>query len=458
MPALYEEIKKHSIEVLARVYDVNDTTYLETMLNNWEKSKKWFLEKFNGPTVRIAEDITTEVGEEEKRQLINKCASKIKNYLAECKEAPPSTVRYDIYDFIVGLTSYEFFNNILTENRMHCAKGVKAAKSIKYFFPSNPSEVEKGHILKIQMIMSEFQQKNKVHGDLYLSVHPVDFLTISTNNHKWTSCHALYHAYSAGNIAYIQDQATCIAYLVSKGNEHVQINKYPELGRWNDKTWRMLIFMNEDLHLAAAGRHYPFEVMELEEKAMVELVPSYESNWGRLSSTPRLRKAGFFDRLVSAYEADSDHHYYRYLNHDERQVSIMGGELISLKDIIILNDQRRSEEPRFYCDIIDSTAYIPRFYYNYNWYVNREDVEPIRIGGLGCGCLTCEADANCESYALPYCKDCFDDGIKTSARTHWWTCCGCGYQEHYSIAEPQYDEEDRAFCRDCYDNREDEEF
>lgn len=447
MPALYEEVKEHSIKVLSNVYKIKDIHRLEEIMASWEKNKKWFLDKFEKPIVKIAENITSEIDEESKRELICKCAKKVRDYAWEHNEDISAEIRHEIdYYLTCELSNAEFFNNILETDKTHTSKGIKTAKAIKKIFPENPTEAQKAHILRIQMIMSEFQQKNKIHGDLYLSVHPVDFLTISTNNHNWTSCHGLYHAYSAGNIAYIQDQATCIAYLVTPGKEHVTINKRPELGRWNDKTWRMLIFVNEDVHLAAAGRHYPSENIILEEKAMEKIVPIH--NYWRIS--PSFRRLTFYDRLTDEHNTAP-----YYLDQDQRQVYV-SGNLIPLKELITLNDQRLSEDSRFYCDVIDSSCYTPRFYSNFSGWEDRSNIAPIRIGHLGCGCLVCGADANCENYALPFCKDCFYDYDKTDAQKDWWTCAGCGYQEHYSLQEPMIADNDCAYCRDCYDREEDE--
>ena len=45
-------------------------------------------------------------------------------------------------------------------------------------------------------------QDVKVSGDLVLSVHPLDYLSISDNNHNWYSCHSLDGEYGAGNLGY----------------------------------------------------------------------------------------------------------------------------------------------------------------------------------------------------------------------------------------------------------------
>ena len=40
-------------------------------------------------------------------------------------------------------------------------------------------------------------------GYLYLSIHPLDYLSISETNHGWRSCHALDGEYRNGNLSYL---------------------------------------------------------------------------------------------------------------------------------------------------------------------------------------------------------------------------------------------------------------
>ena len=107
----------------------------------------------------------------------------------------------------------------------------------------------------IQDTASRYIQEDKIEGYLYLSVDPRDFLTLSENNSKWTSCHSLDGDYRAGNLSYMVDDSTIIAYIASDSKEHLKC--MPRNIKWNDKKWRMLVHSNWNTNIYYS-RQYPF--------------------------------------------------------------------------------------------------------------------------------------------------------------------------------------------------------
>lgn len=104
-------------------------------------------------------------------------------------------------------------------------------------------------------------QKNKIEGYLCISVHPLDFLSLSENTHNWRSCHALDGEYAAGNLSYMMDTSTFIIYL--RSDEDVKLPNFPSTVLWNNKKWRMLMYLSQDCHMLFAGRQYPFECADI---------------------------------------------------------------------------------------------------------------------------------------------------------------------------------------------------
>lgn len=454
---MFDDIKVHSIDVISKAYKLNDTSYLNKLMDTWEYEKSWFLNEWGGPIKKLKSDCNVELSLEEKEKIKTQCVNKIFKITSEDKR-----LIYLITDYLRDeINVDEFFSN-LTEKPHNISRielmipnGVKVGKSIKRFYEKfYGSELDEGHkntLLKIQMIMSNAQQKSKVKGDLYLSVHPLDFLTISTNNHNWVSCHALNHCYSAGNFAYMQDSSTCVAYLLTPGNEQVQLQKLPKGCLWNDKSWRMLMFLSEDKKFAAAGRHYPFEVLELEKEVALALVPC--RNMWRSNAPEYVRKLALFDRMCAA-DNDADCYYF---NDRDRKINL-GYQLHTIGEIIILNENRPNEEPRFYCDVLDSSAYNPRFYYSNKGEYEGDYIPRIFIGKNGCGCICCGSDASCQSYGLPFCKECFEDSDKTDIAEDWWTCCACGFQAHEDETQYMTDADGCIYCSECYVDDEEDEY
>lgn len=91
-----------------------------------------------------------------------------------------------------------FFDNrvLLPYPSFNIPLGSKLSKSFKRFI--NSQEI----VRWAQDTASRYMQENKIEGYLYLSIHPLDFLTISENNENWWSCQSLDGDYRSGNLSY----------------------------------------------------------------------------------------------------------------------------------------------------------------------------------------------------------------------------------------------------------------
>lgn len=151
---------------------------------------------------------------------------------------------------------------------------MKIVKAFKYF------EKDKQLLYVLQDRASEVIQQDKLTGTLVLSVHPLDFLSLSENNSNWRSCHALDGDYRAGNLNYMADDVTVVAYIKSNSGDE-KLNGFPKSVPWNNKKWRSLLFINEDV--CYLGRQYPFAaagVEDLLEKILHELkLTPEDSQW-----------------------------------------------------------------------------------------------------------------------------------------------------------------------------------
>ena len=157
-------------------------------------------------------------------------------------------------NFLFEITTTEFFNNLTeseyTINDITIPVNYKVIKAFKFF-------IENEELLKeVQMEASRIIQEDIVSGYLCLSVHPLDYLSISENVHNWRSCHALDGDYRSGNLNYMVDDATVICYL--KAEKNAILPRFPETIPWNSKKWRVLLFFSNDKTMIFAGRPYPF--------------------------------------------------------------------------------------------------------------------------------------------------------------------------------------------------------
>lgn len=92
-----------------------------------------------------------------------------------------------------------------------------------------------------------------IRGKLCLSIHPLDFLTMSDNECDWTSCMSWveeYGDYRLGTIEMMNSPCVVIAYVEAKNNMQV-------CGReWSNKRWRQLFIVTREMILG--NRQYPY--------------------------------------------------------------------------------------------------------------------------------------------------------------------------------------------------------
>lgn len=156
-----------------------------------------------------------------------------------------------------GETMYSFFRDNydgILENKIpqpyeEFCVGTRLSKALMKKFGLEAEDVRQ----RLSMLI----QSNKVTGKLCLSVHPLDFLSASENNHSWRSCHALDGEYRVGNVSYMMDDCTFIAYLKSNGPD-VELPHFPEDVPWNNKKWRCYFYVDRTNGIIYAAKQYPF--------------------------------------------------------------------------------------------------------------------------------------------------------------------------------------------------------
>ena len=93
----------------------------------------------------------------------------------------------------------------------------------------------------------------KMKGQLCLSIHPLDYITMSENDNKWQSCMNWHQngCYRRGTVEMMNSPTVVVAYLTSK-------NDMERFGHtWNNKKWRQLIVVEEDI--ISSVKSYPYQ-------------------------------------------------------------------------------------------------------------------------------------------------------------------------------------------------------
>lgn len=409
------------------------------LVNQWYEAKKNIIEKFEGQTIwKHPEKVEIQLANSELRREFDDFMIKLKAFDSPLAEND---------DFIKFLESNfsGFFSNIVVNppenNEFGIVRGSKLLKSFKRFAADND-------VREIQDLASRYIQRSKIEGYLYFSVDPTDFLTLSENNENWTSCHTLDGDYRGGNLSYMVDNTTIIAYICDGLNKRLKV--LPEGYTWNSKKWRMLIHTNFST-IVYYNRQYPYssrQLLELTHDIFTEKFMPY------LMSNPVCR--GF--REVKA----ADGRNVFMFSHNQ---ITFGSTTYDSRELIDDTDYIG------YCDLISSNLYAPIFSYRIDRKFGRYGVVPpqyiplsqlksrkyfeeekalvtsnfsIKVGGKAlCPCCGKQAIERSESFL---CEKCIEDN--DAEEDFFNACCSCGHKIYPGDKWKVY--KDEIYCKKCY--------
>lgn len=253
-----------------------------SILASWSRNKFDLYKRFGDKTIINTDEISLEIDDEiEIRRSFRDFKNKSLEFIGS---AETNNALIDFLDY--GVTEQGFKENLIKSdwtsadndrryNRgfdyrldkptMSITKGGKFSKSLKTFFDLRGDDSEKqGQMLKdLQSLYSTYRQNfsAKKKGKLFLSIDPYDYLTISDNNHNWSSCHSMIDGeYRIGNLNYMADGVTAVGYYASDDLCAETLDAFGDIRTWNSKRWRVLIHMQViDGRLTVAyNKQYPF--------------------------------------------------------------------------------------------------------------------------------------------------------------------------------------------------------
>lgn len=323
-----------------------------------------------------------------------------------------------------------FFENkvVFSHPEKKIPAGAKVLRAFKHFIP------EPENVKWAQSIASRYIQSNKIEGYLYLSVDPRDFLTLSENNANWTSCHSLDGDYRSGNLSYMTDSVTLVAYLASDKQERLKC--MPHSTSWNSKKWRMLVHTSLE-RCIYYDRQYPYNCSTL-----VDMVHDMITNLLPKINFTTPYRFGF--KTVNEIQLLNTNHIYA------------GGRSFDMRDILNIRDYRG------YSDLIYSNNYVPIAAVERPLLEKYEDLYEANGGGLleelmsfrnifgmkignvvPCVCCGKENISRDNSFL---CNDCI---INNDAEEDFFLyCCSCYhriYEEDIVIFH-----DDAAYCEKCH--------
>ena len=292
------------------------------ILRHWSQNKEDLFKMF-GEKFILEKEITYSATLEELENLYireirrdEQACNFVEEYLKKidhvyCREGNTDvywTLRSFVYDYIELIhNKYEGDNMIITLNN-HVIKIqngcgiIKTLKKLTNILGIDPKLYE-----AFRNCHSRVLQNKKTKGKLCLSIHPMDYVTMSDNDYHWESCMTWTNyagEYRLGTVEMMNSPYCVVAYL--KGNEDM------EFIRWNSKKWRQLIMITPDLILG--NRQYPYEHKTLEEEAlkwMRELASSYSGYGPYSDSLIKIvnRQDNFIGEKAIRFDLDFDYMY-----------------------------------------------------------------------------------------------------------------------------------------------------
>lgn len=144
-------------------------------------------------------------------------------------------------------------------------KGAKLTKAIGKIVNAYSDKLSKEEFEAFRIVCSQALNQKELHGTLTLSIHPLDYMTMSDNSNQWSSCMSWQEGgcYRQGTVEMMNSPMVVVAYLAS--NEPMSIPG----GEWNSKKWRELIVVNRDMVTNILG--YPYRNEHLS-RAAVDMV------------------------------------------------------------------------------------------------------------------------------------------------------------------------------------------
>ena len=423
-----EELKDQVRKVIAYSQGLDyDKVNVDSLLDDWKENKYKFYCRMPGQKL-IYESHTTITVPVSTKDKMDELANLIDTVYWSYKNA-------DLSDFIQYFTN-DFYDNVMSEEYKYkdtiIPKGMKIIKAFKYFVE------DKDELNKLQDKASMLIQSTKITGRFCLSVHPLDYLSLSENNHNWRSCHALDGEYRTGDLSYMTDKSTIIFYI--KSEEPTTLPHFPAEVPWNNKKWRMLIHVSNDDTLLIAGRQYPYESQPLLENAL-ELYRTFFAD-GR-------------DYTDWSHEKYDEYKLGEKYFFTKRMLPI-GNELKAYTDVIV-----DCETPLHYNDPLHSTVYDFWFSEEYNrpyWYENHGDIPnnatinfmtnkntKVNIGHKVKCCVCGEQD--CVLSETMMCIDCEVKYGKDES-DNFTFCRECGRRVYIPEAI-ELDDDDGFLCKDC---------
>lgn len=244
-----------------------------------------------------------------------------------------------------------------------------------------------------------FQLNISVKGTLCLSIHPLDYMTMSDNASDWNSCMNWVKrgGYRSGTIEMMNSPYVLEAYLESQHPMRKTIDGLDF--EWNNKKWRCLYVFNKTA--LAEIREYPYQNVEISLTAFKWILELAKKNLGWTHLPMQYYDAECLSPVWEGY----------YLEYETRQM---------YNDFRFCNHKLCLHEPLTEDIYINYSGVMECMHCGKTWeseVLNNEDPEDdLDFGLLECyDCLDTVLCSHCGRWVPTYLSECIDDEFLCSS-------------------------------------------
>lgn len=177
---------------------------------------------------------------------------------------------------------------------------------------------------EFRIFHSQILNQKKLSGNLTISIHPLDYMTMSDNWCGWRSCMSWENegCYRMGTVEMMNSPVIVVAYLTA--DKDMKINNLP----WNSKKWRQLFIINDEL--IASIKSYPYVNDTLTKEVIYFLNELAKENWnGQNYHIEKLldyeNKSGYYFDFQTGYmynDFGTTTHYIALKDLDQKEYDI----------------------------------------------------------------------------------------------------------------------------------------
>lgn len=240
---------------------------LSHLLRFWEVGKEEYLYKALGEKLIIEKEITYAQPENQLRQALSQSMNygKMHGFYYLCNQKMMDI--FSLWSEDYGAYCRLFSEVNLAHNSLEAYPyGPRElifsdGQKVKLVYGAKPIKIL-GKIAKVLNLEKEFEEfrlehslilnQKKITGTLCLSIHPMDYLTMSDNCSGWSSCMSWREdgAYRMGTVEMMNSPMVVVAYM--KNDDTIDWSNH----KWNNKKWRTLMVVNSDI--ITTIKSYPY--------------------------------------------------------------------------------------------------------------------------------------------------------------------------------------------------------